>query len=343
MATGLDEDFKKPRNVTDQIVRLLDYDEVTKSDRIRLILLYILHRDGVFTTDIQRLLAHAQLPPHESYMIQNLDLLGARTTRPLRDTRPAATPLFPRKAPQQVPCEEMSLSRFEPNLKLLLEDLSRGALDQTMFPYTKPQLDSQEALAAQTGMAQSSLRAAKPTWAKGRATNANEPRQRIIVFMAGGATYSESRACYEASRLFAKDVFMTTSHMITPSLFIRQVTDLGLDRRQLDLPVDRPPVQAPAHVFEQERPPAPSQPKPQRKVSSRKDAQSSHPPTGQMMAMSMQQNGGPSGPDVLQGPRAQPGPQRPMQASAPQPPAASGARAKDEKEKKKHKFLGVKF
>ena len=83
-----------------------------------------------------------------------------------------------------------------------------------------------------------------------------------MVFMAGGATYSESRACYEVSSSLSKDVFLVTSHMLTPSLFLRQLAELSVDKRRLHLPADQPKPKAPAHLFERDPPPltaAPSQ------------------------------------------------------------------------------------
>lgn len=169
--------------------------------------------------------------------------------KPLKDTRPPPQPTFPRKTAPTAANEEYALSRFEPALALLLEELVRGMLDPNTFPYTKPPLENNEA--ALYANSQASLRSAKPTWAQNRRST-HESRQRIIVFMAGGATYSESRACYEMSRTAAKDVFLATSHMLTPSLFVRQVGDLSVDKRKLDIPSERPQPKAPAHLFERE-------------------------------------------------------------------------------------------
>ena len=207
---------------------------------------------------MQKLLAHAQLPAQDGEVIHNLDLLGAHVSRSLKDTRPLAKPLFARKQTPQSPSEEeIGLSRYDPAIKPMLEEHIRGTLDQSTFPFTKPHLDAAEGLVGQGNVSQASLRSAKPTWARTR-PSALEPRQRIVVFMAGGATYSESRACYQVSQLSNKDVFLATSHMLTPSLFLRQVGDLSVDKRRLDLPAERPKPQAPAHLFERE-PPTPPQ------------------------------------------------------------------------------------
>ena len=79
----------------------------------------------------------------------------------------------------------------------------------------------------------------------------------MIVFVAGGATYSESRACYEISELCSKDIFLTTSHMTTPSLYLRQVGDLSVDKRRINLPSEQPRPRAPAHLIERDPSPPP--------------------------------------------------------------------------------------
>ncbi|EHK99610.1 putative protein transport protein sec1 [Glarea lozoyensis 74030] len=264
LATGLDEDFRKPKNLTDQVIRLLadpihpDDKSIGPAERLRLILMYALFREGMIEEDYERLLVHAGLPSEkqDTVVISNLDLLGGRTYKEdLKQTKPASQPMFARKPipPPSQDDEGNALSRFEPNLKLMLEELSKGTLDQSLFPYTRPPMDNSEELAMQ---AQTSLRSAKPTWARNR-TSTTENRQRVVVFMAGGATYSEARACYEISEARNKDIFLVTSHMLTPSLFVRQLRDLDAPRKRLDLPIDRPQPKAPDHLFMRNDPPPP--------------------------------------------------------------------------------------
>ena len=330
LATGLDEDYKKPKNVADQVVRLLDEEDITFSDRLRLIIEYILYRDGLIASDTQKLLAHAQLPPQDGEVVHNLEMLGAHVTRSLKDQRAVASPLFsPNQAPTNPGDEESSLSRYEPAVKVMLEQHIRGVLDQSVFPFTKPHLDASEGILAQDSVSQASLRSAKPTWARTR-PSANEPRQRIVVFMAGGATYSESRACYEVSQAMNKDVFLATSHMTTPNLFLRQVGDLSVDKRRLNLPAEQPKPKAPAHLFERE-PPPPPKPEPIRPQQ---------PPMAAMTSMSINAPGQlhPK-PNANGGSKSHPLPASP--AMAPSPVLNNKLIKKDkekEGEKKKHRF-----
>ncbi|KAB8297707.1 hypothetical protein EYC80_001514 [Monilinia laxa] len=265
LATGLDEDYRKPKEMGTQVIRLLDNPAVAPKERLRLIILYVIFRDGLITEDIERLLHHSGLPLSEMNEILNLELLGVHTTKKLTDSKTKAVPvpLFPPKPIPTVINEELALSRYETNLQRSLEEITKGTLDPTIFPYTKPPADPAEEMALQS---QASLRSAKPTWARGRTTTPDN-MQRIIIFMAGGATYSEARACYEVSKHCNKDVFLATSHMLTPNLFLKQVGDLTAGRKQLDLPIDRPKPKAPAYLFKANdpppAPPAATTPRPQ--------------------------------------------------------------------------------
>jgi syntaxin-binding protein 1 len=259
LATGLDEDYRKPKNMTDQIVRTLDDDEITPADRLRLIALYVLFKNGILPADLQKLIFHAQLPPLDGEVIRNLDLLGARVAKQLKEKRDPTPPLFPPKPAPPPNQEDYGLSRFTPALQDMLEEHARGTLPQDTFPFTKMSPEDAASMAQDNNAAPTSLRAAKPTWAKSRAASA-EPRQRVIVFMAGGATYSESRACYEVSNKTNRDVFLVTSHMVKPQLFLRQVGDLSQNRRNLRLPIDGPQPKAPDHLFEKPEPPKPAPP-----------------------------------------------------------------------------------
>ncbi|RSL71810.1 hypothetical protein CEP54_001116 [Fusarium duplospermum] len=338
LATGLDEDFRRPKNVLDSVVRLLDDEAVSLPDRLRLIVMFILYRDGVIKEDIKRLIAHSNLPQTDCQVVENFAQLGGLMTHELKDVRQPPPPLFPIDTKATQLSEEYGLARYEPALKHMLDALARGVLEQTHFPYVKPPLDpNEDLLIAQGG----SLRAGRPNWAAaGRRPPEN--RQRIIVFMAGGATYSESRACYEVGAEKSRDIILATSHMLSPQLFVRQVGDLSRDKRQLDLPLERPKRHAPAHLYER---PAPPRPPPQQQAPPQQPGGPARrpipgglpsqprpgnaPPTAAMGNMSLNPHGGSNG------------------ASRPSSHhSSSGYHQEDggkyHKEKKRRNFLGIK-
>ncbi|KAF2275554.1 syntaxin-binding protein-like protein 2 [Westerdykella ornata] len=328
LATGLDEDFKKAKNMADQVIRTLDEEAITPSDRLRLIALYVLYKDGVLPSDLEKLLLHSQLPTSDGAVVRNLELLGGRISKRLKEKRDPPPPLFARKTAPQDNADEYALSRFTPAVLEMLEEHVRGTLPQDTFPYTKPQAEDAGS-SGQDNVSAASLRSAKPTWAKSRLSSV-EPRQRVIVFVAGGATYSEARACYEISQKTSREVFLVTSHMVTPSLYLRQLGDLSVSRRNLRLPVDAPPPKAPAHLFERPAPPNPVPPTGSAKggvgLPSRPGG-GAGPPTAAMASMSLNSGRAPAPQLAQSGPGSHP---------------QSGKLTKDhekEKKKKKHHFF----
>lgn len=337
LATGLDEDLRRTKGLAPLVIEQLDNGVMLPADRLRLIMLYLIHRsEGVIDEDIQRLLAHAALPAHESEVITNLTLLGAHIVkRSLKEPKSAVpqnqAPFAQKLMPPVNATDEWASSRYETMVKLMLEELAKGTLDQTVFPYNKPPLDDSD----QQIQTQASLRSAKPTWARNRLSTL-ESRQRIIVFMAGGATYSEARSCYESSKATGRDVFLATSHMLHPGLYVRQVADLSKPRKMLDLPVDRPKQRAPDYLFKRNDPPPPApkpqpvQQQPQIRPSGgvpppqQPGVYSSAPPTAQMGAVNLNS--------------------RPPPSNGTGAPGKSGKleKEKPEKEKKKRNFLGMK-
>lgn len=95
----------------------------------------------------------------------------------------------------------------------MIEDHNVGKLDETIFPYVK---DSPALITAATSLRSppptTSLRSAKPSWhQKPRAGAGSDNRQRIIVFVAGGVTYSELRETYQLSNSLNKDIYIGMS------------------------------------------------------------------------------------------------------------------------------------
>ncbi len=91
-------------------------------------------------------------------------------------------------------------------------------LDQSLFPYVKDAPadltapSSGRPLSSTPSVNQgSSLRTARPTWHKAPSTRIaaqTEGRQRIILFVAGGITYSEQRMAYLVGKALNKEVII---------------------------------------------------------------------------------------------------------------------------------------
>lgn len=131
-----------------------------------------------------------------------------------------------------------------------------GILDQRAFPYVK---DAPTSLVSSSSMRASpvspspitptsgSLRSAKPSWHKATPKNGIMPRirERVLVFVAGGMTYSEMREVYSLSKSANKDIIIGeyprsgdysdlelkiagSTHTITPKHFMEDTKSLEL-------------------------------------------------------------------------------------------------------------------
>lgn len=130
--------------------------------------------------------------------------------------------------------DEYELSRYKPLLRTVVEvrthalptpaapntvlqDHVNGRLDQQAFPYVKdspnsltPSSSLRNTPISPTTPTSGSLRSAKPNWHKGpsKTGTVTDIRQRVLVFVAGGMTYSEMREAYLLSKPLNKDVII---------------------------------------------------------------------------------------------------------------------------------------
>ena len=95
---------------------------------------------------------------------------------------------------------------------MVTQDQVSGKLDTVGFPYVKdyPQSTPAASSARPTMTPTTSLRSAKPSWHRAARTGsaAVETRQRLLVFVAGGMTYSEMREAYLLSNQLGKDIII---------------------------------------------------------------------------------------------------------------------------------------
>ncbi|KAF7296537.1 hypothetical protein HMN09_01060700 [Mycena chlorophos] len=239
-ATGTTAEGKTPKNLVQDMVPLLDSREVINLNKVRIVALYIQFRDGVPDEDRRRLYQHARLTTSEQEAVNALVHLGVRISR-----GPGDKDLKKKLVPKKNKEEEYELSRFKPALRTMLEEHMTDRLDKTLFPYVKEEpspggssalSSAPSSLRSATPVQTTSLRSQKPSWHKaarpgagGAAAERDTNRGRLLVFVAGGMTYSEIREAYALSSSLNRDVFIGSTHTVTPPEFIRdlQVLEWG--------------------------------------------------------------------------------------------------------------------
>ena len=198
--------------------------------------MYIIFREGVADEDRRRLYQHARLSISEQTAVDNLIYLGIRVIKDAKDRSNKG-----RVKQKYTSSEgEYELSRYKPVIQMVLEvslvrnldspltlqEHHNNRLDQSLFPFireTPPELTQSMrtgALAPPPTAPTSSLRSARPTWHKApsaRVAN-TEGRQRMILFIAGGVTYSEMRLAYTIGRALGKEIFIGLSCVVHESI-----------------------------------------------------------------------------------------------------------------------------
>ncbi|KAF7795046.1 hypothetical protein EIP86_006190 [Pleurotus ostreatoroseus] len=225
-ATGLTPEGKTPKTLVEEMVPILDSRDIHNSKKVRIISLYIQHRDGVPDEDRRRLYQHARLSMPDQDAVNALAHLGIRISRGPQDKDTKKK--FKQKSNDE---EEYELSRYKPVLRQVIEDHVANKLDPTMFPYVKdaPSLAPAPSLRNTPSSGATSLRSAKPNWHRAARPNAaQEVRQRILVFVAGGMTYSEMREAYNLSKTLNKEIIIGSTHTVTPREFVDDLKVLEL-------------------------------------------------------------------------------------------------------------------
>ncbi|KAF5315993.1 hypothetical protein D9758_015075 [Tetrapyrgos nigripes] len=224
-ATGVTAEGKSPKHLVEEMVPLLDSREVVNANKARIIALYVQFRDGVPEEDRRRLYQHARLGLADQDAINALALMGVRITRGPsdRDTK--------KKLKQKPADDDYELSRYKPLLKTVVEEHVASKLDTSLFPYVKDAPSAAPAASSRstTPVQTTSLRSQKPAWHRAARPNAgNESRGRLLVFMAGGMTYSEIREMYQLSNSLNKDIYIGSTHTLTPRQFVDDLKVVSL-------------------------------------------------------------------------------------------------------------------
>ena len=178
---------------------------------MRLLMIYIISQEGIRDDDRRRLMDAAGLSPDDQAAIVNLFYLGVTLSRGA--SKATASRRKTAGGAKGSDAASYDLSRYTPVLKRLVEDVLTNAAPLAAFPYVKdrPASAASAGAGATISPADVSLDAARrpgaqpePSWAtRGRSKkeDASTAGPRLVVFVLGGATYSELKCCYELAKV----------------------------------------------------------------------------------------------------------------------------------------------
>ena len=160
------------------------------------------------------------------------------------------------------------------------------------------------------------------------------------MFIVGGATYSESRSCYEISKKFNRDVILGSTELITPQSFISELARARDSRQNLNLTMDK------VRSIPQAQPPPQQTGLPSRPSQGSPNIPASMRPAGapQPQGTGPSRNGGVGGPRPIPGQKSAQPHMAHIPGHGPPPPtlhhksSASKDSKEEKKEKKKKKF-----
>ncbi|PIO76176.1 Sec1 family protein [Teladorsagia circumcincta] len=130
LATQVDAEGERVKDPMKLMVPLLIDPVVKTEDRLRLILLYILSKNGITDENLNKLLQHANIAMAEKETITNAAFLGLNITTD-QGRKKVWTPVRKERPNEQV----YQSSRWVPALKDIMEDAIDDKLDTKHFPF----------------------------------------------------------------------------------------------------------------------------------------------------------------------------------------------------------------
>eukprot|EP01116_Phalansterium_solitarium_P008929 TRINITY_DN228_c0_g1_i1.p1 TRINITY_DN228_c0_g1~~TRINITY_DN228_c0_g1_i1.p1 ORF type:complete len:622 (-),score=229.14 TRINITY_DN228_c0_g1_i1:152-2017(-) len=233
MSTGEDAEGNAPKNVVATLSGILGDDKIDLSDKIRLLIVYIISQEGIKDSDRRRLIEAARMKVADTAIITNLRYLGVSLAKGAKGKKEKKD-----KKKKRADAPSYDLSRFKPAVKSIGEDFVSGRLSTADFPATKDDSSSSGKQAASPSAsaapaAVSLRKSGQPRWGdkggkkeeKKKGSSFSGPR--FIIFVIGGITYSEMRSAYELSQKFGNQVIIGSSHIVTPKQYIDALRDLA--------------------------------------------------------------------------------------------------------------------
>lgn len=218
LATGADPSGEKIKDSSGKAGPILFNNAFSVEDKIRVVILLILSKNGITVENLDRLIQHANIPVQDRDIITNLSNLGV--TICLEGNRGKRN--YQQQRKQRINEHTYQMSRWCPVVKDIMEDAIEDKLDPKHYPYLigRPQ---------NTGFGRPTPTSQRyGHWHKEK--NALNVKQvpRLIIFIAGGMTYSEMRCAYEVTNEFKNwEVIIASDHVITPLQFLKDLRSLS--------------------------------------------------------------------------------------------------------------------
>merc|ERR1712194_32977 len=239
LATGKNDEGRSPK-VKELLGQVVEHfrRESSSMMRLRLLAMVIVSQRGLSSeSDLQKLLAEANLSEGEVATLQNLKKLGCPLVQEDKGSKMTKYRDKRINAYGQGETEnesEYSSSRYVCIFKSIIEDAASGNLSVDEYPSIMPLPDAEAMLgSASKSKTASSVRKtpANSKWTRPGPGNEKGKKKshggRQIVFMVGGMCYSELRSSREVMASTGVDIVVGSTSYVTPADFIGDLQSLA--------------------------------------------------------------------------------------------------------------------
>lgn len=241
MVMGEDPQGKPVKSFRESVGKLLGDPGVSADNKLRLVMIFCITQE-LNQADVDRMLETAGLAGALKQAVSNLALLGVKLKEPpvqpkgmqrIKAGAMGATKLFPfmgksdSKKPRKATDVSFDLARYRPALQFDIQDALESKLDKQDWPSVT---DPADLAAARTPANKPRGRAG---WAdkgggkKEAAASTAKAGPRLLVFVAGGVSFSEMRAAYELSARYDREVIIGSTELLTPERYLRSMAMLN--------------------------------------------------------------------------------------------------------------------
>lgn len=219
LAMGIDAEGERIKDPIKLVTPLLIDPAVEQSDKMRLILLLTLNRNGLPDDNLTKVIQHANIPMAEKATLVNMGHLGLNIVTDIGKKR-----VYQPNRKERVSEQTYQMSRWTPILKDIIEDAIEDKLDSKHFPF----LAGRQSMPQYQRAAPTSARYGQWHKDRGQQVQYRSSGPRIIVFIVGGMTYSETRVAYEISRDKKPwEVIVGSDQLLTPRKFLDNLAKLS--------------------------------------------------------------------------------------------------------------------